>query len=127
MVRTLNPGTLIGGRFVIEEVAGSGGMGTVYRGHEVQSDAPVALKVLHAEVGASAEAERFDREVQILAELRHPGIVSYVAHGVTDGGQPYLVMEWLAGEDLSQRLRRGRLGAAEALKLLERVATALDE
>ena len=61
----------------------------------------------------------------MLAELRHPGIVRYVAHGVTPAHQPYLVMEWLEGEDLSQRLERGRLAVDETLILLRQVADGL--
>src|SRR5262249_4574208 len=70
-------------------------------------------------------AERFAREAKLLAELQHPGIVTYVAHGETDTGQAYLAMEWLEGEDLAQRLRRGPLPLPGALGLLRRVGEAL--
>ena len=69
--------------------------------------------------------ERFAREAQVLAELNHPAIVRYVAHGETAQGQPYLVMEWLEGEDLSQRLTRLRLSVRESLDVARRVAEAL--
>jgi serine/threonine protein kinase len=125
MPSALKPGETLGKRFVIEAAAGSGGMGTVYRGRDVVSGARVALKLLNATVGGVDEAERFAREVEILAELRHPGIVSYVAHGVSEAGHPYLVMEWLEGEDLSRRLRRGALSPRDSLTLIERIADAL--
>jgi serine/threonine protein kinase len=87
-------------------------------------DQTVAVKLLQAGDHSQA-AERFAREAQVLCELRHPGIVEYLAHGVTGDGQPYLAMEWLAGEDLARRLARGALSLADSLTLLRRTASAL--
>ena len=126
MSTALSSGTLIDQRFVIEATAGSGGMGTVYRGRDNQRHETVAIKLLNANLRRGDETERFAREVQILSELCHPGIVSYVAHGVIGSGQPYLAMEWLQGEDLAQRLRRSPLSPQESLTLLRRLAEALD-
>jgi serine/threonine protein kinase len=114
---------LIAERFAIEAVAGSGGMGAVYRARDTQTGAQVALKLLHST--GVAEIERFIREAHILAELRHPGIVSYVGHGATAGGVPFLAMEWLEGEDLAQRMRRQPLSLDESLLLMQRIAEAL--
>ena len=100
-------------------------MGTVYRARDRYSGEPVALKLLHSGGGTSDEAERFLREAQLLAELRHPGIVSHVAHGQTPEGQRFLAMEWLEGQDLGQRLQRGPLTLRDSLGLLEQVADAL--
>jgi serine/threonine protein kinase len=125
MSTALKPGTLIGQRFVIDAAAGTGGMGTVYRGRDMLRGEPVAIKVLSDNLHSGDETERFAREVQILAELSHPGIVSYVAHGVLASGQPYLAMEWLDGEDLAQRLRRCPMSPQESLTLVRRIAEAL--
>ncbi|MCW5806255.1 MAG: protein kinase, partial [Deltaproteobacteria bacterium] len=118
---------VIEGRFEIEAVAGTGGMGTVYRARDRVSGERVALKMLRG--NASAEnAERFAREIRVLANLRHPGIVRYVADGRTTEGPEerlWLAMEWLDGENLSQRLSRAGLSPAEAVHLLRRVAEAL--
>src|SRR6185436_11515450 len=95
-------GDLIAGRFEIERLAGSGGMGEVYRAQDLHSGEIVALKLL-----VGTEHTRFDREARVLSQLTHDAIVRYVAHGETPGGERYLVMEWLEGEDLSVRLRRG--------------------
>jgi hypothetical protein len=111
-------GRVINGRFVIESVAGSGGMGTVFRAHDRRSATTVALKLYHGSSDEGTHAPRFMREAQLLAALRHPGIVSYVAHGWTAEGEPYLAMEWLDGEDLSERLRRAPLAASQSLLLL---------
>src|SRR5262245_35907023 len=103
----LRAGDIVGNRFEIDCQAGSGGMGVVYRAHDQSSGDVVALKILHADRSAGGESERFAREAQLLSELRHPGIVSYVAHGQFSQGERFLAMEWLQGEDLAQRLARG--------------------
>ena len=89
-------------RFEIGDQAGAGGMGIVYRATDRESGGEVALKVLR---GPGASAERFEREAAILERLDHPAIVDYVAHGITDEGEPWLAMEWLEGVSLSDRLR----------------------
>ncbi len=124
MVSVLAPGTLFADRFTIEQPAGSGGMGAVYKAQDAVSGQTVALKLLHAAAHAPS-VRRFEREAQVLAELRHPGIVSYVAHGLTPEGQPFLAMEWLQGEDLAQRLAREPLSLPETLQLMRRAAGAL--
>ena len=79
-------GDLVAGRFLVEDIAGEGGMSVVFRARDEQSGGAVALKFLR---GATRQADRvrFDREARILSELRHPGIVSYVAHGQAMGGR----------------------------------------
>ena len=118
----LGAGTLVADRFVIEAPLGSGGMGAVYRALDHQSGAQVAVKVLH-EV-KSGHASRFLREARTLAQLGHPGIVVYVAHGVTNG-RPYLAMEWVRGVDLSCHLAAHRLGLREAVVVVSNIAAAI--
>jgi serine/threonine protein kinase/tetratricopeptide (TPR) repeat protein len=118
------PGSVLAGRFTLEELAGRGGMGSVYRARDSQTGQNVALKLLHPVEHAEA-LQRFSREAELLAELRHPGIVSHVAHGLLGSGQPFLAMEWLEGEDLSRRLARQPLSLPETLSLMRRVAEAL--
>ncbi|MFO0587713.1 MAG: protein kinase [Polyangiaceae bacterium] len=115
-------GDVLVGRFGIERVAGEGGMGVVYRAKDNVTGQPVALKLLRA---ATFDADRFFREARVLSEVRHPGVVGYVAHGVTAEGQPYIAMEWLEGGDLEERLRQGRLPVGDALLLGQRIAEAL--
>ncbi|PTL80480.1 serine/threonine-protein kinase PknK [Vitiosangium sp. GDMCC 1.1324] len=121
---SLARGTVIGQRFTIEALTGRGGMGVVYRAREASTGLPVALKLVEGALSAD-QLYRFNREVALLAGLHHPGIVSFVARGNTERGQPYLVMEWLEGENLAQRLARGPLCLSEALSLLRRAAEAL--
>lgn len=119
----MQPHDVVDDRFVIERVAGAGGMGTVYRALDRLTRRPVALKLLHGQL--SDQIERFEREAAFLAELVHPRIVAYVGSGTTREGHPYLAMEWLDGESLSDRLSRGPLSVAETIDLGRHVAEAL--
>ena len=121
----LDAGRVFAGRFRIDSPAGSGGMGTIYRAYDLQSEQRVALKLLHETPDDTHGAERFTREAQMLAELRHPGIVRYVAHGQSPEGFLFLAMEWLEGEDLRDRLTRGPLPVRACVTLLQRIADAL--
>ena len=123
ILRTVKPGEIVENRFEIELEAGSGGMATIYRALDRSSGSSVALKVLKRR--ASMEIERFAREAQLLAELRHPGIVRYVAHGTTSSGEQWLAMEWLRGEDLHARLARFGLTIAESVRMIQLVSEAL--
>ncbi len=113
---------VIADRFEIEQLVGAGGMGEVFRAKDRLTGGAVAVKVLHA---SSRDADRFRREAQILAEVSHPRIVKYVAHGIAEGHRPYIVMEWLEGEDLGERLNRAGLTLHETLTLTRRVCEGL--
>src|SRR5690606_16572514 len=117
----------LGGRFVIEREVGRGGVGIVYRAHDLVTDQPVALKVINSEAGvAPEEEERLMREGEVLANLDHPGIVKTVAFGVLeDTGLPFVAMEWLDGEDLASFTRKNPVSIAEAMTLALRVGQAL--
>ncbi|HYP98948.1 MAG TPA: protein kinase [Polyangiaceae bacterium] len=119
----LRAGTTLSGRFKVESFARRGGMGAIYRGLDLTTDRPVALKVV-GRLGRDLRA-RFAREIGILSELTHPNIVQYLAHGTTAEGTLYLAMEWLEGEDLAERLRRTPLSIEETLTLTRRVCRAL--
>jgi tetratricopeptide (TPR) repeat protein len=120
---TVEPGRVIADRFEIESVAGQGGTATVYRARDRSGAGEVALKIGHP--GTPAETERFVVEAKLLSELQHPSIVRYVAHGVMPSGQWYLALEWLDGEDLSQRLKRRPMSVRETIEVIERAADAL--
>ena len=114
------PGDLIADRYYVERLGGSGGMGKVYLAHD-GAGAKVAIKVLHA----VAEEARFRREAQVLSGLQHPGIVRYIDQGTTATGEAYLITEWLEGETLAERVKRGPLSVEEGLLLGRLVAEAL--
>ncbi|MFO0569662.1 MAG: serine/threonine-protein kinase [Polyangiaceae bacterium] len=113
-------GELVAGRFEVQALAGTGAMGVVWRAIDRGSGTLVALKILRP----GAESERFLRESRLLAELDHPGIVKYVAHGSSDEG-PFLVMEWLEGESLAERIERAELGVSESVAVVRRIAEAM--
>jgi non-specific serine/threonine protein kinase len=113
-------GDVLEGRFQIDRVAGKGGAGVVFRGVDRESGAAVAIKAGHAD----DHDLRFQREVETLAALRHPAIVTYLGHGMAEG-ELYLIMEWLDGEDLGTRLKAGRLTLDESVSVARQVAVAL--
>ncbi|MBA3396187.1 MAG: serine/threonine protein kinase [Deltaproteobacteria bacterium] len=119
----MQPGEIIGERFQIQSLASTGGMGSIYRAIDLTSGNLIAIKLMRDHV--ANEKERFQREARMLAELDHPNIVRFVAHGAATTGALYLAMEWLDGEDLASRLRRGPLEVDEALALIGRAASAL--
>ena len=119
----LRPGTVLSDRFEIRSLAGTGGFASVYRALDRTEGGLAAVKVLHPR---SEHIERFGREAQILMTLRHPGIVRYLAHGVTSTGCHYLAMEWLDGETLDARLGGAGLSVAETITVGALVARALE-
>lgn len=121
----LAAGSLVAERFEIAGPAGSGGMSTVYRARDRYSGEDVALKILRSSSDAAGDGERFAREARLLSELRHPGIVGYIAHGKTADGQRFLAMEWLKGQDLGQILRRKPLSVRDTMTLFRKVCEAL--
>ena len=115
---------VVGDRFELLSLAGQGGMGRVFRAKDLRDGKIVALKLLHV-VEADA-ITRFRREIAALAKLDHPGIVRYVADGTAEGGVPFLVMDWVEGEELRTRLKRdGCLEVSEVVALAARLAEAL--
>jgi hypothetical protein len=115
-------GDRVAGRFEILGEAKKGGMGTVLRALDRKDKREVAIKILNGE-GADG-AERFVREAQILAGLAHPNIVQYLQHGTADGAL-YLVMEWVEGETLADRLDRTGLDPRESVAVAVQLARAL--
>lgn len=111
------------GRFRIEGEAVAGGMGTIFRARDAATGDLVALKLLR-NLGGS-DLIRFRREAEALSAFHHPRIVRLIDHGVTPGGEAYLAMEWLEGEDLRARLARSGLRVDETLSMARAVAEAL--
>ena len=99
-------GTLLNGRFRLEERVGSGGMSTVYRAFDETLERWVAIKLLQRDIaGDDDQIERFRREARSVARLNHPHVVTVIDAG-EDDGTPYIVFEYIAGETLKDRIRR---------------------
>lgn len=113
---------LIAGRYRLIRRAGRGGMGAVFEALDVRCDEPVAVKFLVPYRGSTG---RFGRECEVLSRLHHPRVVHYRERGTTRDGDPFLVMDWLAGEDLAARLTRGNLSFDEGTQVLRCAAEAL--
>ncbi len=116
------------GRYHILEQLGEGGMATVYKAYDTRLERNVAIKVIRRDVFAPAMLERmlkrFEREARALAKLSHPNIVKVLDYGEHEGS-PYLVMEYLPGGTLKEKLAGGRLPWNVAVRLLLPIAQAL--
>ncbi|TMQ04524.1 MAG: serine/threonine protein kinase [Deltaproteobacteria bacterium] len=122
----LAPGREVGG-YVVEARRGGGGFATVYRARDARTGQRVALKLLHEHlVHTPSVLRRFRRESELIARLAHRNIVRLLGHGEVDE-LPYLVMEWVDGATLAERLaERGPLPLDEAMPIVEALAEALD-
>ncbi|HEY3934384.1 MAG TPA: serine/threonine-protein kinase [Gemmatimonadales bacterium] len=112
-------------RYAIERELGQGGMATVYLAHDIKHDRDVAIKVLHADLGAALGADRFLSEIRTTARLQHPHILPLLDSGDV-GGLLYYVMPLVTGETLRARLERERqLPIDNAILIAREVADAL--
>ena len=120
-------GTLLSDRFRLEEKIGSGGMSTVYRAFDETLERWVAIKLMHREISSdSDQLERFRREARAVASLNHPHVVTVIDFG-EDDDHPYIVFEYVEGENLKDRLRRaGRLPVSEAVAYAIEIGRALE-
>src|SRR5262252_6342797 len=121
----LATGTRLGPYEVISPL-GAGGMGEVYRARDTRLDRTVAVKILPERLSSNPERrQRFDREARAISSLSHPHICSLYDVGQQDGID-YLVMEYIEGESLADRLKKGPLPLHQALGYGIQVADALD-
>jgi serine/threonine protein kinase len=122
---SLDPGAELG-PYEIVAVAGSGGMGEVYRARDSRLNRTVAIKILPQKFSSDpALQERFQREAAAISSLSHPNICAVYDIGEQEGLR-YLVMEYLEGENLAQRLQRGALPVSETREIAFQVAAALE-
>lgn len=121
----ITPGQSIGNYNVIEKI-GEGGMGAVYKAEQPAIHRTVVLKVLSANIADSAEMlDRFQREVDIIARLEHPHILPVYDFGQIDHN-PYIVMRYMGGGSLLDKLRARALTREQTLHCFEQIAEALD-
>jgi serine/threonine protein kinase len=120
------PGEVIADRYELEELVGTGGMSSVYRARDRLLERKVALKVLHPHYAEDDEyVERFRHEARSVAQLSHPHIVTVIDRG-EDGGQQFIVFEYVDGENLKQLVERtGPLPTRRAVELALAIADAL--
>src|SRR5438105_15076163 len=119
-------GTLLGGRYLLGETIGRGGMGTVFRATDQRTGGAVAVKLLHTDgIDDPQQAALLEREARLAAMITSPRVVRVIDLDVHEG-MPFLVMEYITGDTLSDvLLQRGRLPAEEALSICREVSRAL--
>jgi serine/threonine protein kinase len=122
----LNAGARLG-PYEILAALGAGGMGEVYKARDTRLDRTVAIKIVSDALAGDAQSrERFDREARAISQLTHPHICTLFDVGDQDG-MHFLVMEYLDGETLAERLSKGALPLDQALRHAIEMADALDK
>src|SRR5215471_18821385 len=122
----LSTGTRLGPYEILAPL-GAGGMGEVYKARDTRLERTVAIKVLPAHLAANVEfRQRFEREAKVVSSLNHPHICTLYDIGRQDGID-YLVMEYLEGETLEARLRKGPLPLDQFFEIAIQVGEALDQ
>ena len=122
------PGTQLNGIYEVDSMIGSGGMGEVYKGHEIQTGSYVAIKMLLPDMaGNEAAIALFRKEASALHYLVHDAIVRYFVFTIEPVLQrPYLAMEFVDGKSLSEIFANGPLSYEDCLRLMRRVASGLE-
>jgi len=120
-------GIVLGDVYKLVGRIGQGGMGAVYEAHHLRLRKRVAVKVLNRAQARNSEAlARFHREAVVASRLGHPNLVNVIDFGSSSDEQPYLVMEFLEGEDLDRRIQRsGVVPLAKAITIARQVASAV--
>lgn len=120
-------GTLIGDRYRVLDIIGTGGWGTVYKAADISNSSNVAVKIMHRHLCSNAESvKRFSREAQALSSLDHPNLTKVFATGFLATGQPYIAMELLTGKALSTVIQEEeRFTAKRLVPIIKQVCGAL--
>jgi eukaryotic-like serine/threonine-protein kinase len=123
----ISPGTRLNGIYEIDSLIGIGGMGEVFKGHNVQTGDPVAIKMVLPEYAQDPVIiELFRKEARVLCYLAHDAIVRYYVFTIAaEVGRPYLAMEYVDGPSLAERIKSGPLTAEDVITLKNRLADGL--
>jgi serine/threonine-protein kinase len=119
-------GDVIGGKYKLERLLGQGGQGSVWLAHNLALDAPVAMKIVARDPLNPASTLRLEKEARASAQVAHAAVVRVFDLGQTPNGDAFIVMEFLEGQNLGERLdRRGPMSAVEAVRTLLPIADVL--
>jgi serine/threonine-protein kinase len=119
-------GAVLGGRYHIEKVIGEGGMGAVYQAEHTHMRKRLAIKVLHPEMSRLPEVvARFEREAMAAAHIEHPNVAGATDFGKLDDGSFFLVLEYVEGVSLRDRIAHRPLELGRALHIMRQIASAL--
>lgn len=121
------PGTTLAEKYFVESLIGSGATSRVYRAEHTQMKRPAAIKILKSNLISDEQSKlRFDQEARAVSSLAHPNLVTIYDVGVAPRGEPYIIMEFLEGESLTDILERvGHLEIGEALRIFIQATDAL--
>jgi serine/threonine protein kinase len=120
-------GKVINGRYLIQQLLGEGGMGSVYLAEHTHMKKRVAIKLLHPEMSDNAEVSaRFEREAMAAAHIEHPNVAGATDFGKTEDGAFFLVLEYVEGINLRDTLAEGPLTAQRALRITRQIGLALE-
>ncbi len=123
---SLEPGSVIGGRYEILKLLGEGGMGAVYKARDQEVDRLIALKVIRPELaGHSSVLQRFKQELILARTVTHRNVIRIYDLGVSEGCR-FITMEFIEGRDLSSVLEERKLAPEEVVKILRQVCAALE-
>lgn len=121
-------GLILERRYLLEHVIAKGGFATVYLALDVQSGSSVAVKLFQQPAReGSWLAKRLAGEIESMQRLQHPSVVKLLHHGWGPEERPYLVMEYIHGVTLRQRLRQGKIEVGHAIRIISQVLSALEE
>lgn len=125
--QALTAGAVLAGTYEVTRLLGEGGMGAVWEARHLRLERKrVAIKVLHGFVSGDGEAvNRFQREANIASRLGHPNIIQVHDFNKLENGAPYLVLEYLEGESLNERLQRGPMPLPQVLAIARQIGSAL--
>jgi len=114
-------------RYEVQSIIGKGGMGTVYKVRDSELNQIFAVRVLHPELAADKLAvKRFEQEAEAAATLSHANLVSVYAHGLTNDGTPYLVMDYIPGQTIAETLfQEGYIDVSRALNIFLQICEGL--
>jgi serine/threonine-protein kinase len=119
-------GTIIGGRYEVVRLIGKGGMGAIYEVRNTRLGSSFAIKTLSLEAAANAsQLQRFRREADVIARIKHPNIVEVIDWESLEDGSPAIVMEYLRGEDLASRIARGPLAWPVLARIADQILAAV--
>lgn len=127
VVDRLSKGSIFADKYEIDKPLGSGGMSTVYKANHIYLDKPMAIKVLNQNLASDPIAvRRFQTEAKACNELNHPNLLAVHDFGVSVDGQAYIVMDFLQGESLSERIQKqGKLDIISAIPIFMQIASGL--